>query len=237
MIASEEHPTMPSALISIDVQPAELDGKWWVNIRLGDLELKRQGPFTDAKAAEAAADRLIARWAPTNPPPAANNAIMFHGEPVPLDSDLGRKFVVDAVRAAEGLITDSDLREKYEISAKNLKEMTKNPALIKAIRDERERRMRNGTAAREAAQRHFIKAPDIMNSIMSDQNANPRHRIESAREIRATATGGGDETGASNASERFVITFNLGADVERIEKTVTPRKSPPKIEGKIDAES
>ena len=56
-----------------------------------------------------------------------------------------------------------------------------------------------------------------------DGKASARHRIEAAKEIRQVAIGGNDAESPTGAAERFVITFNLGADVERIEKTITPR--------------
>ena len=219
-----------TAQITVDIKPVEIDGKHFVSVKLDDHERQR-GPFADAAAAQAAADKLIARWQrPPVPTPAPREIVVLHGKPVELDSSEGHRFVVDAVRAAEGLLTDKDLREKYEITAKNLKEMAKNTALIKAIRDERERRMRNGTAAKESASRHFVRAPNVMGAIMDDANANPRHRIEAAREIRATATGGADEKVPD--TEKFVITFNLGADhIERYEKTISVKPSLPANQG------
>jgi hypothetical protein len=216
--------------INMSIEPVEDGGKHWINITVGECKLPRRGPFTDADEAKAKAEKLIQQWQPKTsaaPAPTSDDIIVLRGTSTKLDSDVGRRFVADATRAAEGLITDDDLREKYELTAKNLKEMAKNPALVKAIRDERERRIRNGTAAREAASRHFVRAPNVMGAIMDDTSANPRHRIEAAREIRATATGGGADEKAPD-TEKFVITFNLGADhVERIEKTISVKPSPP----------
>ncbi len=64
--------------------------------------------------------------------------------PFDLDSDAGQRFVVDATRAAEGLITDRELAEKYELSSADWIAITKDLALGRAIRAERERRMLNG---------------------------------------------------------------------------------------------
>jgi hypothetical protein len=208
----------------MDALPVEDTGKHFVDATMNGRLLKRYGPFENAAAAKAKADRLIQHWTSTAPA-VANDIVVLHGTPTKLDGDVGRKFVIDATRAAEGLLTDDDLREKYELTAKNLKEMVKNTALVKAIRDERERRMRNGTAARESTSRHFVRAPNVMGAIMDDQSANPRHRIEAAREIRATATGGADEK--TPDTEKFIITFHLGADTERIEKTISVKPSPP----------
>jgi hypothetical protein len=222
--------------LTLDVKSIELDGAHWVQIMLGTREWKRFGPFPSADEAAAKAGQLIQHWGGTVTPPATKDILVLNSKPVELSSPEGCAFVRDAVRAAEGLITDSDLRKKYKIPAKNLKEMTKNPALITAIRDERERRMRNGTAARESASRHFVRAPNIMGAIMDDAQANPRHRIEAAREIRATAIGG-DDAESAHDTERFMITINLGADTEKFEKEVVlTKKSPPLLENKDEAD-
>src|SRR6478672_11839634 len=89
--------------------------------------------------------------------------------PIDFNSDLGRAFVVDATRAGEGLITDAELQEKYELSPTDWQSITKDRRLGRAIRDERDRRVRNGTAARESAARHFVKAPTILAGIMESE--------------------------------------------------------------------
>jgi hypothetical protein len=219
------------------VELIKIGEKHFVDWLTNGRDARRFGPYPNAAIAQAKADKLIAHLQPSTPPVPTttnDNLVVLRDAPTKLDSDEGRRFVRDAVRAAEGLITDDDLREKYELTAKNLKEIAKNPALVKAVRDERERRVRTGIAARESAARHFVKAPDVMNSIMSDQQANPRHRIESARELRATASSGGEENGP-NAGEVFHIVINLGEN-EKFEKEVVLKPpQPPLIEGEIDA--
>src|SRR5262249_4724205 len=76
-----------------------------------------------------------------------------------------------------------------------------------AIEAEKVRRIRNGAHAREKAQQVFVKAPDVLDNILSDRSASPRHRIEAAREIRAVAATGPE---ATPAGDRFVIPINLG---------------------------
>jgi hypothetical protein len=43
---------------NIDIRPTEIDGKHWVDVIL-DGEMRRHGPFPDADAAEAAAERML----------------------------------------------------------------------------------------------------------------------------------------------------------------------------------
>jgi hypothetical protein len=139
-----------------------------------------------------------------------SNTIILGGAPVELDSAIGYQFVVDCVRAAEGLITDKELVEMYEISPADWQNIIKDTALARAIRAERDRRVRSGTAAREAAAQIFVRAPKIMGEILDDKQASPRHRIEASRELRATAIGGADAERPAD-SERFVIKIDLSA--------------------------
>ena len=144
--------------------------------------------------------------------------------PIDITTDAGHAFVVDCTRAGEGLITDADLKEKYELSPADWRNVTKDAALGRAVRAERERRMLDGTAARESAARHFVKAPTILAGIMESTNSNPRHVIEAA-------VGNADRP---RESERFVIRIDLTAGGgEIVEKTITIDNP---IEGKTDAE-
>ena len=169
-----------------------------------------------------------------------SNIIILRGVPTDLMSAVGHQFVVDCVRAGEGLITDADIKDKYEISSDEFEKITKNTALIRAIRSESERRVRNSTAARESAAKISVRAPQVLGTILDDKSASPRHRIESARELRATATGPGAESAAA-AGEKFIITINLSGDgtdhIEHYEKPLKPMKPlAPVIEDKTDDE-
>jgi hypothetical protein len=147
------------------------------------------------------------------------SAIVLNGAETSLTSAEGRDFVTDCVRAGEGLISDAEIRDKYEIADDAWKGITKNAALIRAVRAESERRTRTGLAAQEAAAKHYAGAPKILNELMTDKATHPKFRIESARELRTVAIGDGNKDGAPNA-EKFVININLGRGVERYEKTI-----------------
>ena len=148
------------------------------------------------------------------------DVILLSKTPIDLHTDAGHAFVVDATRAGEGLLTDKELQEKYELSPADWQNITKDMALGRAVRAERERRMLDGTAARESAARYFVKGPTILDQIMTDTQSHPKHKIEAIKELRATAAvGGGDRP---RESERFVIRIDLtagGGDVT--EKTIT----------------
>jgi hypothetical protein len=130
--------------------------------------------------------------------------------PIDLNSDVGHQFIVDCTRAAEGLITDRELAEKYELSPADWQAITKDKALGHAIRAERERRVRTGQAVKEAAAKHLVKGPGILDSIMSREDSNPRHKIEAYKELRNTAAVGADAEGRSG--DRFIISIVLNSD-------------------------
>ena len=157
----------------------------------------------------------------------SDDLVNLHHTPTALTSSKGREFVCDCTRAAEGLLSDQEIKEKYELSPADWESITKNTALIRAIQAERTKRVRTGQAAREAAAQHFVKAPKILDQIMSNEQGNPRGRIDAIRELRATAAGAAGTDGTIDSSEKFIIQINLGGGTEIIEKVITPTKPLP----------
>src|SRR5262245_7612658 len=102
------------------------------------------------------------------------DVVSLRGIPVDLTSDVGHAFVVDATRAAEGLLSDRELAEKYELSPADWQDIIKDKALGHAVRAERERRVRSGTAVREAAAKHLVKGPSILDGIMTGADSHPK---------------------------------------------------------------
>jgi hypothetical protein len=162
------------------------------------------------------------------------NEIILHGTTFDLDSPAGVEFIIDCTRAGEGLLTDSDVRDKYDLSDKAWAKIAKNKALAIAIRRESERRVRAGITARERAARHFAQTPEILGTIANDAGLSPRSRIEACREIRATASDG--DAGSANSGVNFVIKIDLtagGGGVETYEHVLAP-KTAPVIESEAD---
>jgi hypothetical protein len=139
--------------------------------------------------------------------PFGGGQIILGGVSIELTSDIGRQFVVCCTRAAEGLVEDQEIMEVYEISAADWQNIAKNAALGRAIRAERDRRVRTGQAAKEAAAKHFVRAPNILGAIMDSEQQNTRHRIEAIKELRQTATPESPNNQAQ--SDRFVIHIDL----------------------------
>ena len=120
-------------------------------------------------------------------------------------------FLADCCRVSEGILSEAAIKHRWRkvVSETDWATMGSNDALVDAIEREKIRRMRTGQTAREKAQLHAIKAPDILDRIMTDESISPRHKIEASREIRAIAATGQD---AVPTSERFQITIVLSAD-------------------------
>src|SRR5262249_52039073 len=144
------------------------------------------------------------------PNPPNDDVVILRGVSIPLASDLGGAFITDCSRNRERLVSDNQICEKYGLTSNTWAEIAQNKALRLAINAQHERRIRNGDAAREAAAKLFAEAPEVLGNILHNEHASPRHRIEAARELRATANTGAESTG--NTSDRFIITINLGAD-------------------------
>src|SRR5215471_5346536 len=175
---------------------------------------------------------------PNNPPPpptrTANpdTSVTLRGIAVPLTSDVGAAFVADLARNKERLLSDDRICEKYDITPNNWTEITQSKAVRLAVNAEHERRMLNGTAAQESAAQIFTEAPEVLGSILRDDKASPRHRIEASKELRATANVGADQP--SDTTDHVIITINLGADERITYDCGPPRQQKGTTDGETD---
>ena len=163
---------------------------------------------------------------PARTPKSRDETITLRGVAVPLNSAVGGAFISDCARNRERLFSDDRLREKYEINSDaDWTEIINNKALRLAIAAESERRMLNGTAAQESAAKIFTEAPEVLGSILRDQKANPRHRIEASKELRTTARVGDEKAG--DIPDRVIVTINLGnAPEDKLVFDCGPPKQP-----------
>jgi hypothetical protein len=149
--------------------------------------------------------------------------VVLRGVTVALDTGIGQAFVIDCARNTEGLISDADIKQKYGLSDRAWERLADNTPVMHAVRAERAHRITNGDAAREGAQRHFAKAPDVLGGILTNDLVSPRHRIDAAKELREVAANGPEK---QDAGEKFVIVIDLGGgDVTRYE-VGAPRPPP-----------
>jgi hypothetical protein len=152
----------------------------------------------------------------------STGSVVLRGLTVALDSQVGEAFISDCARYTEGLLPDSEIKGKWVLSHQDWVLLAGNKPLLDAVRAERDRRIHNGDAAREAAQRHFAKAPTVLGSILSDEQISPRNRIEAAKELRQVAGNGAD---AFLPKEKIVISIDLGEDYKLYrEIEVAPQK-------------
>ena len=147
---------------------------------------------------------------PARPTKSNDNTVTLRGIEVSLTSDVGGAFISDCAKNRERIFSDDRLREKYEINSDaDWAKITQNKSLRLAISAECERRMLNGDASRQAAAKIFTEeGPPTLGSVLRDQGASPRHRVDAARELRATARFDDEKPGAD--AERVIITINLG---------------------------
>jgi hypothetical protein len=126
-------------------------------------------------------------------------------------------FIADLARYAEGLLSEKEVKKKHHFDDNTWARLGEDEALIEAIEAEKIRRIRNGSTKRERAQKLVAQAPGVLGDIMLDANASPKHRIDASKTLDAFAANGPE---AAPASERFVITINLGGEVERYSKSI-----------------
>jgi len=160
-----------------------------------------------------------------------DDAVTLRGVRVPLTSDIGCAFITDLSRNKERLFSDQRICEKYDITPDAWTTITQSKAIRLAVNAEHERRMLNSTAAQESAAKIFTEAPEVLGTILRDDKASPRHRIEASKELRATARVGDETTG--DATEHVIISINLGAD----EKLVFDCGPPKQPKGPLDDEA
>jgi hypothetical protein len=134
--------------------------------------------------------------------------VLLRGVNTPLDSETGREFITDCARFTEGLLSEGEVLSKWGLGGADWETLSKNSALLDAVQRERANRVSNGRAATDAARKYFSEAPHILARILRDDASQPRHRIEAARELRATATLEDKLHGQSG--ENFTVVINLG---------------------------
>src|SRR5262245_64149796 len=98
----------------------------------------------------------------------------LHGQPAHLEDD--HELIENLARYAEGLLSKEAVKKKHRFEAATWEQLGENDALVEAIEAEKLRRIRNGQAKRELAQKHVVKAPRRLNVIMLDQIGRPSDR-------------------------------------------------------------
>ena len=101
------------------------------------------------------------------------------------------------------------MKKKHRLADSVWESLGADDARVEKIEDEKLRRIHNGQAKRELAQKHVVKAPEVLNDIMLDPAANNRHKVDAIKVLDQLADNGAQ---AAAESSRFLITINLGTD-------------------------
>jgi hypothetical protein len=211
--------------IEVDVQPVEIDGQHWVRTSANGRETKREGPFADAAAARSAADRHMRRWrktagdngtaasspknAPRNKP--GKQLDVKAGDAVSptasfIDNDA---FISDMARFSTGDLSEKVIRKRYNLPEDTWTKLAEDENLVSKIEAETLRRMRSGETKRERAQQYVTEVPRVMNDILMNASASPRHRIDAGKTLNDLAA---NPSQNSPDNSRFCITIVLNAD-------------------------
>src|SRR6516162_7703452 len=123
------------------------------------------------------------------------------------------ELIEDLARYQEGLWTQQQVKKRWRevIDEKTWNKLGSDDELVRAIEARRVQRVRSGAFKRELAQRHIIRGPDVLATIMDDPQANARHRVDSIKALDALADPGSQ---TAPASDRFVIHIDLTADAK-----------------------
>jgi hypothetical protein len=99
----------------------------------------------------------------------------------------GAAFIVDCARHIEDLVPAKILQAKYELNDESWEALGDNIALQRAVGAQKERRIYDGTAAREKAAHALVTAVGVIDDIVKDAGSPARSRIDGTRELRAIA--------------------------------------------------
>jgi hypothetical protein len=154
--------------------------------------------------------------------------VVLRGHTINIDSDIGAAFVVDCVRHIEDLVSAETLKTKYALNDEGWQALGANEKLQLAVGAQKERRIRNGEAAREKAQALFLAAPDVLSTIVNDTTMSPRHRIDACRELRATAAVSA-EASSQTDGERIRISINFGTSKIAVDAPMKVVKPEPEV--------
>jgi hypothetical protein len=157
--------------------------------------------------------------------PNDDGTVNLRGHSVDIVSDVGQAFVTDCVRHIEGLISAELVQKKYQLDEATWEALGPRETLQQAVGSLKERRILDGTAARERAAYALVGAVGIIDGIVKDNGSPPRSRIDGTRELRAIAAKTDDVPVADR--ERFVININFGSAkiVKEIELKPKPEAS------------
>src|SRR5262249_42505436 len=78
------------------------------------------------------------------------------------------ELIQDLCRFAENLASESAIRKKWRLSEETWEALGGDDELVRAVEEEKTRRIRSGATKRELAQQHIIRGPNVLATIMDD---------------------------------------------------------------------
>jgi hypothetical protein len=120
--------------------------------------------------------------------------------------------IEDLCRFADNILTEKQVRRKWHVADDAIwHAMGTDTEFVERVELERTRRIRSGATKRELAQLHIVKGPAVLDNIISDPKANPRHKVDAIKALDQLA--GFTPQTSHNDMDRFIIKIDLGADL------------------------
>jgi hypothetical protein len=118
--------------------------------------------------------------------------------------------IEDLARFADNILSEKQVRQKYHLADDNIwHSLGTDESFVERVELERVRRIRSGATKRELAQVAVTKAPAVLDKILSDERASPKHRIDAAKTLDDLA---GFAPHVAAEQDRIFIKIDLTAD-------------------------
>jgi hypothetical protein len=144
--------------------------------------------------------------------------------------------IEDLCRYSDNILSEKQVRQKWHLADDLIwHAMGTDEAFVEKVELERVRRIRNGATKRELAQLHIVKGPAVLDNIISDPKANPRHKVDAIKALDQLA---GFAPVTTAEQDRIFIKIDLGADLRAkglpsdpkdvliVDVPVTPKPNP-----------
>jgi len=133
------------------------------------------------------------------------------------DSDLAsslrenQELVEDLARYADGILTEKQVRQRWHLANDEVwTSLGTDESFVERVELEKTRRIRSGATKRELAQLRVVRAPEVLDQILSNERASPRHRIDAAKALDDLAGFAPQRPGVEQ--DRVVIKIDFSAD-------------------------
>ena len=122
-----------------------------------------------------------------------------------------QELVEDLARYADGILTEKQVRQRWHLANDEVwTSLGTDESFVERVELEKTRRIRSGATKRELAQLRVVRAPEVLDQILSNERASPRHRIDAAKALDDLAGFAPQRPGVEQ--DRVVIKIDLSAD-------------------------